>query len=85
MSVQIYAGNLSYTMTDDSLRKVFEQFGEVSSAKIIRDRESGRSKGFGFIEMSNGDEANAAIEKLNGTDVDGRNVKVNIAKPKRRN
>jgi len=82
MSVQIYAGNLSYKMTDDSLQQVFSPFGEVASAKIIKDRDSGRSKGFGFVEMVNESEAQAAIDKLNGSEVDGRNIKVNIAKPR---
>lgn len=82
MSVQIYAGNLSYKMTDDSLQQVFSPFGEVASAKIIKDRDSGRSKGFGFVEMVNESEAQAAIEKLNGSEVDGRNIKVNVAKPR---
>lgn len=84
MSVQIYAGNLSYKMTDDSLQQVFTEFGEVASAKIIKDRDSGRSKGFGFVEMTNENEAQAAIEKLNGAEVDGRNIKVNVAKPRTR-
>ena len=82
MSVQIYAGNLSYKMTDDSLQQVFTEFGEVVSAKIIKDRDSGRSKGFGFVEMANEDEAQAAIEKLNGAEIEGRNIKVNKAKPR---
>jgi len=83
MSVQIYAGNLSYKMTDDSLQKLFEQHGQVASVKIIRDRETGRSKGFGFVEMADGDEADKAIQSLNGTEVDGRNIRVNLAKPKK--
>jgi RNA recognition motif-containing protein len=69
-------------MTDDSLQQVFSPFGEVASAKIIKDRDSGRSKGFGFVEMVNESEAQAAIEKLNGSEVDGRNIKVNVAKPR---
>lgn len=82
MTVQIYAGNLSYKMTDDSLQQVFAPFGEVASAKVIKDRDSGRSKGFGFVEMVSEEEANAAIEKINGSEIDGRNIKVNIAKPR---
>jgi RNA recognition motif-containing protein len=83
MSKQIYAGNLSYQMSDDTLRDLFQQHGEVSSVKIIRYPDSGKSKGFGFIEMANDDEADAAIQKLNGTDVDGRNIRVNVARPKK--
>ncbi|MBN1497052.1 MAG: RNA-binding protein [Spirochaetes bacterium] len=83
MSKQIYAGNLSYQMTDDALKNLFQQHGDVSSVKIIRYPDSGKSKGFGFVEMINDDEAEAAIQKLNGTDVDGRNIRVNVARPKR--
>ena len=84
MSVQIYAGNLSYGMNDDSLKKLFEEFGEVSSVKIITDRESGRSRGFGFVEMSNQDEAESAIQSLDNKEIDGRNIRVNVARPKRK-
>jgi len=83
MSVQIYAGNLSYRMTEDSLRELFEQHGEVTSVKIIRDRETGRAKGFGFVEMSDQEKAENAIKKLDGAEVEGRNIKVNFAKPRR--
>jgi len=83
MSVQIYAGNLSYKMTEDSLKELFEQHGEVTSVKIIRDRETGRAKGFGFVEMSDKEEAENAIKKLDGAEVEGRNIKVNFAKPRR--
>lgn len=83
MSVQIYAGNLSYRMTEDSLRELFEQHGEVTSVKIIRDRETGRAKGFGFVEMSDKEKAENAIKKLDGTEVEGRNIKVNFARPRR--
>lgn len=83
MSVQIYAGNLSYRMTEDSLRELFEQHGEVTSVKVIRDRETGRAKGFGFVEMSDKEEAENAIKKLDGAEVEGRNIKVNFAKPRR--
>jgi len=82
MSEQIYVGNLSYTMTEGSLRELFEQYGEVVSVKIIQDRMSGRSKGFGFVEMANKEEAETAIQRINGTEVDGRNIKVNFAKPR---
>jgi cold-inducible RNA-binding protein len=83
MAKQIYAGNLSYQMSDDALRNLFMQHGDVSSVKIIRYPDSGKSKGFGFVEMTNDDEADAAIQKLNGTDVDGRNIRVNVARPKK--
>ncbi|MCK4432142.1 MAG: RNA-binding protein [Candidatus Aminicenantes bacterium] len=83
MSVQIYAGNLSYRMTEDSLKELFEQHGEVTSVKIIKDRETGRAKGFGFVEMSDKEKAENAIKKLDGTEVEGRNIKVNFAKPRR--
>ncbi len=83
MSKQIYAGNLSYQMSDDALRSLFQQHGDVSAVKIIRYPDSGKSKGFGFVEMTNDNEADSAIEKLNGTDVEGRNIRVNVARPKR--
>ncbi len=83
MSKQIYAGNLSYQMSDETLRDLFQQHGEVTSVKIIRYPDSGKSKGFGFVEMANDDEADNAIQKLNGSDVLGRNIRVNIARPKR--
>lgn len=83
MSKQIYAGNLSYQMSDETLRDLFQQHGEVSSVKIIRYPDSGKSKGFGFIEMANDDEADAAIQKLNGTEVQGRSIRVNVARPKK--
>jgi len=82
MSEQIYVGNLSYNMTEGSLRELFEQYGEVVSVKIIQDRMSGRSKGFGFVEMAKKEEAETAIQRINGTEVDGRNIKVNFAKPR---
>jgi cold-inducible RNA-binding protein len=83
MSKQIYAGNLSYQMSDDKLKELFQPHGEVSSVKIIRYPDSGKSKGFGFVEMTNDDEAENAIQKLNGTEVDGRNIRVNVARPKK--
>jgi RNA recognition motif-containing protein len=70
-------------MSDDTLRELFQQHGEVSSVKIIRYPDSGKSKGFGFIEMANDDEADAAIQKLNGTEVQGRSIRVNVARPKK--
>ena len=80
--MNIYAGNLAYAVTDQSLREAFEEFGTVDSAKVIQDRDSGRSKGFGFVEMPTEEEARAAIEALNGKEIEGRNVTVNEARPK---
>lgn len=81
MGKKLYVGNLSYTTTDESLRSAFASFGTVESAKVIMDRETGRSKGFGFIEMSSDDEAAAAVTGLDGQDVDGRNLRVSEARP----
>ena len=83
MALQIYAGNLSYGMEDDSLKELFQKFGEVSTAKVIRHQDTGRSKGFGFVEMTSDEEAEKAIQGLDGTMVDGRNIRVNRARPKR--
>ncbi len=80
--MNIYVGNLSWSMTDQDLSALFEQYGSVSSAKILTDKFSGRSKGFGFVEMENADEAQAAISGLNDTDVQGRKIVVNEAQPK---
>ncbi len=81
--MNIYVGNLSYKVEESELKESFEEFGEVSSVKIITDKYSGRSKGFGFIEMVNEEEAKAAINELNGKEIDGRQVVVNIARPRR--
>jgi len=83
MSVQIYVGNLAYRMREDVLRELFEQFGEVTDVKIIKDRLTGRSKGFGFVEMTDKEEAEKAIQKLDGSEVEGRNIRVNVARPRR--
>lgn len=80
--MNIYVGNLAYRTTEDELRQVFGQFGEVSSVKIITDRDTGQSKGFGFVEMPNQSEAEAAINNLNETDLGGRNLRVNEARPR---
>lgn len=80
--MNIYCGNLAYAVTSDDLREAFESFGEVTSASVITDRDSGRSKGFGFVEMANDAEGNAAIEALNGTDMKGRPVRINEARPR---
>jgi RNA recognition motif-containing protein len=79
--MKIYVGNLSYSTTEDDIRKAFGQFGTVDSADVIMDRGTGRSKGFGFVEMSNDTEGQAAIDALNGKDLDGRSLNVNVAKP----
>ena len=80
--MNVYVGNLSYDLSEDDLKTAFEEYGEVSSAKIIFDRYSGRSKGFGFVEMSSDDEAKAAIEALSGKELGGRTMVVNEARPK---
>jgi RNA recognition motif-containing protein len=81
MGKKIYVGNLPFSATQESLSEMFSQFGNVSSTKIITDRDTGRSKGFGFVEMTDASEADAAIEKLHGSDMGGRNLTVNEAKP----
>ena len=78
--MNIYVGNISWGLTDQDLENVFAEYGKVDSAKIITDRATGRSRGFGFVEMSDG--AEAAIEALNGTEVDGRELVVNESRPK---
>jgi RNA recognition motif-containing protein len=85
MAKKLYVGNLSYNTTEDGLRNLFADFGNVASAKIIFDRETGNSKGFGFIEMSTEEEASAAIAGTNGREFDGRELRVNEAmdKPRR--
>jgi len=80
--MKIYIGNMSYETTEENLRQAFESFGEVTSVNIIMDRDSGRPKGFGFVEMSTQDEATAAINGLNGQEMNGRTVNVNEAKPR---
>lgn len=80
--MNIYVGNLPYSVTDDDLRAVFAEFGAVSSAKIIMDRYSDRSKGFGFVEMDNDAEAEEAIKSLDNSEMQGRNLRVNQAKPR---
>ena len=80
--MNVYVGNLSYDLSEDDLKQAFEEFGEVTSAKIISDRYSGRSKGFGFVEMTSDDEGKAAIEALSGKELSGRTMVVNEARPK---
>jgi cold-inducible RNA-binding protein len=81
MGKKLYVGNLSYNVDGDKLNEMFSEFGTVESANVIIDRDSGRSKGFGFVEFSSDEEAQAAIAELDGQDCDGRALKVNEAKP----
>ena len=81
MNNKLYVGNLSYSITDASLSNAFAECGTVVSAKVITDRETGRSKGFGFVEMTTAEEAEAAINRLNGSELDGRSLRVNVARP----
>lgn len=81
MAVKLYVGNLSYQTTSDQLSSLFTQYGTVVSATVIMDKFSGRSKGFGFVEMETEEAANAAIEGLNGQDLEGRALRVNVARP----
>ena len=80
--MNIYVGNLPFNMGEDDLKEIFEEYGEISSVKIVSDKFTGRSKGFGFVEMENDDEANNAIKELNNAEVSGRNIKVNESKPR---
>ncbi len=81
MGRKLYVGNLPYSVTESALSDKFAAYGTVESAKLITDRATGQSKGFGFVEMASDSEAQAAIEKVNGTDYDGRPMKVNEARP----
>jgi len=82
MSKRLYCGNLSYNTTADGLRSAFEQVGEVEDAVVITDRETGRSRGFGFVTMASDAEGMAAIEQMNGVELDGRRLRVNEALPR---
>lgn len=82
--MDIYVGNLAYATTDDGLRALFEAYGTVNSARVCVDRMSGRSKGFGFVDMPNQEEAQAAVDAINGREVDGRPLRVNESQPKPR-
>ena len=82
MSTKLYVGNLSFRVSSDDLQAHFAQAGNVESAKVIEDRDTGRSRGFGFVEMTNADDAAAAIEQFNGQEFDGRNLVVNEARPR---
>ena len=83
MSTNIYVGNLSFQTDSDGLRELFEQYGEVTSAQVIADRDTGRSRGFGFVEMASDEEAQKAISETNGANVDGRQLNVNMARERR--
>ncbi|MGQ9659065.1 MAG: RNA recognition motif domain-containing protein [Thermochromatium sp.] len=80
--MRIYVGNLPYSVDNDELRNIFGQFGELASAEVIKDKFSGQSKGFGFVDMPNHSEANAAIKALNDTEMKGRKLTVNEARPR---
>ncbi|CAN7413204.1 RNA-binding protein [Acidovorax sp. LjRoot118] len=82
MSSKIYVGNLPYSVTDSTLESNFSEFGAVTSAKVMMDRDTGRSKGFGFVEMASAEVAQAAITGLHGMSVDGRSIVVNLARPR---
>ena len=84
MSSKIYVGGLPYATTDQQLQEIFSAHGNVESARVITDKFTGRSRGFGFVEMSSSEEAQRAIQALNGTDLDGRNLTVNEARPQER-
>ncbi|BBD46386.1 MAG TPA: RNA-binding protein [Porphyromonadaceae bacterium] len=80
--MNIYVSNLSYDTTTESLQELFAEYGEISSANIIKDRDSGRSRGFGFVEMPNDANAQKAIDELNNSDFEGKTITVNMARPK---
>jgi RNA recognition motif-containing protein len=80
--MNIYVGNLSWGLDQDDLEQLFTEFGPVKSANLIQDRDTGRSKGFGFVEMENTEDGEKAIEALNGHEIDGRNLTVNMARPR---
>jgi RNA recognition motif-containing protein len=80
--MNIYVGNLPYNIVEEDLREIFEEYGEVASVKIISDKLTGRSKGFGFVEMDDDQEANKAIEELNNAELSGRNIRVNESRPR---
>jgi RNA recognition motif-containing protein len=82
VSKKLFVGSLPWAVSDEALKEAFTQYGNVISAKVVTDRQTGRSRGFGFVEMESDSEASAAIEALNGSDLNGRNIVVNEAKPK---
>lgn len=81
MAIKLYVGSLAYSVTDDELKEFFANHGAVTSAVVIKDRDTGRSKGFGFVEMSDDEEGKSAIKELNGKDLNGRSIMVNEARP----
>ena len=83
--MNIYVGNLSYEVTDEDLKEAFKVFGEVETVRVLKDNDTGRSKGFGFVEMSNNADAQSAIDGLNDKDLKGRALKVNTARPRTEN
>lgn len=83
--MNMYIGNLNYDINEEELQKLFEEYGEVTTVKIIKDKETGRAKGFGFVEMPEKEQANRALSELNGREVLGRNIKVSLAHKKRTN
>ena len=82
MSMKLYVGNLSFETSGENLRQHFEQAGTVETATVVEDRDTGRSRGFGFVEMATKEEGEAAIARFNGNDLNGRNLNVNVAKPR---
>ena len=84
MSTNIYVGNLAFSTDSAALRKLFAEFGEVTSAQVIEDRDTGRSRGFGFVEMKSADDAEKAISEVNGSTLDGRQLNVNVARERSR-
>ena len=82
MSMKLYVGNLSFSTSSEDLQQLFAQVGTVESATVVEDRDTGRSRGFGFVEMASKEEGERAIEQFNGTDMNGRNLTVNEAKPR---
>lgn len=84
MSTNIYVGNLSFSTDSDALRSIFAEYGEVTSAQVVVDRDTGRSRGFGFVEMASAEDAEKAIEATNGKSIDGRQLNVNIARERSR-
>lgn len=84
MSTNLYVGNLTFATTSQDLESLFAEYGEVADAQVITDRDTGRSRGFGFVEMASSEAAEKAVSSLNGRDVAGRQLKVNVAKPRSR-
>ena len=82
MAIRLYVGNLPYSVTKAKLEELFSPFGTIFDCTVVTDKFSGRSKGFGFVEYESEDAGNQAVEKLNGTDIDGRNIVVNVARPR---